>query len=106
MENKDFTKEELNLIQYLQTEGYYEFRKVPNHGICALRNFIFTTGIIIGLNPNSYYGRYCYPYQHEASNSLKEWDGIGDPKGDWLKYKGVGGERENENGGCLNCKVK
>jgi hypothetical protein len=106
MENQDFTQEELNLIQYLQTEGYYEFRKVPNHGICSLRDFLFTTGIIIGLTNDSYFGRYCYSNKQEASEQLKNWDGIGDPKGNWLKYKGIGGERENENGGCLNCKVK
>jgi hypothetical protein len=96
MENQDFTQEELNLIEYLKIEGYYQFKKVPNHGICSLRDFAFTTGIIIGLTDYYYYGRYCYPNKQEASNSLKEWDGVGDPKGNWLKYKGEGGERRNE----------
>lgn len=31
-----------------------------------------------------------------------EWNGIGDPLGNWIKYKGGGGERENET--CKNFK--
>jgi hypothetical protein len=103
---EEFSNEELELIEYLKTEGYYDFRKVPNRGICSLRDFLFTTGIIIGLDEDSYLGRYCYSNQSEASEELKNWDGVDDPKGNWLKYKGSGGERENENGGCLMCKVK
>lgn len=103
---EEFTQEELELIQFLKTQGYYEFRKVPNRGICSLRSFLFTTGIIIGLNKHTFFGRYCYSNEEEASVELKNWDGEGDPKGNWLKYKGIGGERENENGGCLMCKAK
>lgn len=103
---EEFTKEELELIKYLKTEGYYQFKKVPNHGICGLQNFVFTTGIVIGLTSIGYYGRYCYSNGKEASEQLNNWDGVGDPKGNWLKYKGEGGERENENGGCSMCKVK
>ena len=101
-----FSTEELELIEFLKEEGYYDFRKVPNRGICSLRDFLFTTGIIIGLDEDSYLGRYCYSNQSEASEELKNWDGVGDPKGNCLKYKGVGGERENKNGGCLMCKSK
>lgn len=100
---EQFSEKELELIKYLKTEGYFEFRKVPNHGICGLQKFVFTTGIIIGLNPNGYYGRYCYSNEHEASDELKKWDGSGDPKGNWLKYKGEGGERTNL--GCETCKA-
>jgi len=98
---EEFTDTELIMIESLKKEGYYGFRKVPNFGICGLRKFIFTTGIIIGLNPIDYYGRYCYSSEQEASERLKNWNGIGDPKGNWLKYKGVGGERENL--GCKGC---
>jgi hypothetical protein len=100
---EEFNKEELVLIEYLKTQGYYQFKKVPKKGICGLQNFVFTTGIIIGLTPVGYYGRYCYSNRHEASDELTNWDGEGDPKGNWLKYKGEGGERENE--GCKMCKA-
>jgi hypothetical protein len=100
---EEFSKEELVLIEYLKTQGYYQFKKVPNKGICGLQNFVFTTGIIIGLTPVGYYGRYCYSNRQEASDELTNWDGEGDPKGNWLKYKGEGGERENE--GCKMCKA-
>lgn len=102
--SEEFNKEEFELIEYLKTQGYYEFRKVPNHGICSLRKFIFTTGIIIGLERTFYHGRYCYSKEEEASQELKNWNGIGDPQGNWLKYKGEGGDRENV--GCLMCKSK
>lgn len=98
----EFSKEELVLIEYLKTEGYYQFKKLPNKGICGLQNFVFTTGIVIGLTPIGYYGRYCYSSQSEASHELINWDGQDDPKGNWLKYKGEGGERENV--GCKMCK--
>jgi hypothetical protein len=100
---EQFNAEELELIKYLKTEGYFEFRKVANFGICGLQKFVFTTGIVIGLTHIGYYGRYCYPSQSEASQELINWDGQGDPKGNWLKYKGEGGERENE--GCKMCKA-
>lgn len=32
-----------------------------------------------------------------AVAALNEWDGNGDPSGDWIKYKGIGGERSNNN---------
>jgi len=98
---EEFSYIELLLIESLKKEGYYEFRKVPNVGMCCLQKFIFTTGIIIGVNAISYYGRYCYSSEQEASEQLKNWNGIGDPKGNWLKYKGSGGERENL--GCKGC---
>jgi hypothetical protein len=104
METEKYTDEELALIEYLKNEGYYDFRKVPNKGVCCLRKFLFTTGIMVGLNYDYYDGRYCYSNEHEASEELKKWDGIGDPKGNWLKYKGEGGERENL--GCEMCKIK
>lgn len=101
---EEFNKEEIELINYLKTEGYFEFRKVANFGLCALQKFIFTTGIVVGLNPIGYYGRYCYSDYEEASDELKKWNGLGDPTGNWLKFKGEGGDRTKL--GCEKCKLK
>lgn len=84
-----------DLAGYLKSEGYYEFREIPGHGLCALSDFIFTTGLVVGLDHSGYRGRWCYQSKEEAEIALKYWDGQGDPPGNWTKYKGVGGERGN-----------
>jgi hypothetical protein len=62
-------------------------------GKCATMKFIFTTGLVFGLDDSGYRGRYCYETETEAFIALMLWDGTGDPQGPWIKYKGVGGER-------------
>jgi hypothetical protein len=92
-------------IDYLKTEGYQNIKEIPGKGICGLRDFIFTTGLIIGMDEVGYFGRYCYGSKEEALAAINSWDGQGDPPGDWIKYKGNGGERSNPNlDGCNSCK--
>lgn len=93
------------MIDYLKSEGYYEIKEIESRGICGLMDFMFTTGLVIGMNEIGYFGRYCYKTRQEALDALNSWDGLGDPPGNWIKYKGTGGERENPNNinGCLNC---
>lgn len=92
-----FSSEAQLLIEELKSNGYFEFREISNRGLCCLNNFMFTTGIIIGLDMFGYYGRYCYSDPIDAFKSYISWDGIGDPPGNWIKYKGRGGERTNPN---------
>lgn len=72
---------------------------VPNIGTCALYRFIFTVGLLIKFDANNhsdmYYGRYCYENLSDAKDAIETWDGIGDPPGPWIKYKGTDGERSN-----------
>jgi hypothetical protein len=95
----------MDIIKYLKSEGYSEIREINSKGICGLMDFMFTTGLVIGMNEIGYFGRYCYKTRQEALDALNKWDGSGDPPGNWIKYKGTGGERENLNGinECLNC---
>lgn len=79
----------------LESEGYTDLVEIPNNGICGLFNFIFTTGLVIGIDKDSYLGRYCYSHPIHALKALNRWDGKNDPSDDWIKYKGVGGERSN-----------
>jgi hypothetical protein len=55
---------------------------------------VYTAGLFVGLYLEGYLGRYCYNTLQEAKDALEAWDGAGDPPGAWLKYKGVGGERQ------------
>lgn len=83
--------EELKLL--LEREGYFDLKEVPGRGICGLRKFMFTWGLLWGLDESGYRGRWCYDNLAEPITALRIWDGIGDPKYKWIKYKGEGGER-------------
>jgi hypothetical protein len=87
--------EDTELIEYLKSEGYYQLREIPGRGVCGLHRFIFTVGLMVGLDRTGYKGRYCYESNAQAKEALETWDGIGDPSGTWIKYKGIGGERSN-----------
>ena len=76
-------------------EGLSHFKNVHTRGLCGIRRFVFTTGLIIGIDYWGYYGRYCFNSHAEAVSALEKWDGQGDPEGDWIKYKGESGERSN-----------
>jgi hypothetical protein len=98
---------DMDLKAYLETEGYYGIREIPGKGLCGLRKFIFTTGLVIGMDEVQYYGRYCYSDESDALKALNEWNGKGDPSGPWIKYKGAPEERSNPemDNGCLTCKA-
>lgn len=82
------------IIQALAPQwGYRDVRVIPGRGICALQYFMYTVGITYGHDGTGYSGRWCYPNMAEAKVAYDKWDGVGDPSGEWIKYKGVGGER-------------
>lgn len=85
----------MTFTRRMQEEGYYAIREISGKGFCGLMRFAFTVGLVIGMNDVGYYGRYCYHSNAEALKALESWDGTGDPSGEWIKYKGVGGERRN-----------
>lgn len=88
-------EETSQLIDQLRDEGYYALRELPGRGICGLYRFIFTVGLVYGIDKYGYKGRWCYGDNLEARKALEEWEGAGDPGGNWIKYKGIGGEHKN-----------
>jgi hypothetical protein len=74
-------------------KDYGDPREVPGHGMCGLHEYVYTWGLVTGLNDTGYSGRYCYEMCADAAEALRTWTGEGDPTGPWLKYKGRGGER-------------
>jgi hypothetical protein len=66
-------------------------RSVPGRGICGVQRFVFTCGLLTNLRFDGlcydYDARYCYPLAMEALVSLAAWDGVGDPRGAWIKEK-------------------
>ena len=85
------------LKKELEDLGYTRLRVIPGRGICGVLKYLFTWGLTYGINDIGYEGRWCYDNHIEPTIYLEEWDGTGDPKGNWIKYKGTGGERSNEN---------
>lgn len=81
------------LTPELQLFGYTDLRQIDGKQ-CGLLGFMFTTGLMVGLDSEGYERRYCYEHQEDALAALAVWDGTGHPSGPWIKLKGMlGGER-------------
>lgn len=89
------TMDELRLL----AGGSYRHIKVleagPHKGHFAHTALqMFTTGIMISDNVHGCpMMRWCYDSFVPARDALAAWDGVGDPPGEWIKYKGPDGER-------------
>jgi hypothetical protein len=70
-------------------------RTLPNHDVVGVRRFMFTWGLLVGIDGSGYRLRYCYEHQRDALNALMAWDGVGDPPGPWVKKKGLGVDQLN-----------
>ena len=62
--------------------------RIINGKLCGLARFLFTTGLVVGLERDGFERRYCYEYEIEAFRALIAWDGEGHPPGPWIKCKG------------------
>lgn len=85
--------EQTKLIEYLKSEGYHHIKELSTGQLAAIQKFVFTCGLIVGLDIAGYSGRYCYENERDAKLALEVWDGTGDPSGPWIKFKGLGVER-------------
>lgn len=82
------TEQEEILITFLEEQGYENLCIVPDRGVCGTRPMIFTTGLFYNMNEQTYEGRYCFQRSMDAEYALVNWDGVGDPPGNWIKHKG------------------
>jgi hypothetical protein len=48
---------------------------------------LYTVGIAVS-DPGTLLCRWCYETRREAAEALEQWDGQGDPPGNWIKFKG------------------
>lgn len=84
-------------MDILEDNMYFDYRIIPGRGIVALLRFAFTVGLVYGIDEHCYDGRYCFNTAANAREALNLWDGVGDPTGQWIKHKGLGGEYRNPN---------
>ena len=79
--------------------GFVELKQLANGEIAGLSRFIFTTGLVVGIDDDfgaiKYRSRFCYEHAGAAREALQLWDGSGDPTGPWIKEKGSRVERLN-----------
>lgn len=76
-----------SIHEFLAESGYTDFRTVSGK-LCGLQKFMFTTGLVVGLDAAGYEYRYCFENHDQALAALEAWDGIGHPQGPWIKCKG------------------
>lgn len=89
----------MSLHDELKNEGYSNLTEKPGKGLCGLFRFIYTVGLVYGINEFGYEGRYCYQDYNDALSSLHIWNGIDDPPGRWIKHKARGIDTPNPNYG-------
>lgn len=77
----------------MEQNGYKFVKLMKNGEWLGIVGMNFTYGMCIGIDEHGYRGRYCYEHAIDAIIAAKEYEGVGDPSGMWIKYKGEGGER-------------
>lgn len=78
-------------IPEMWRDEFLDVREIPGLGLCVVQRFMYTCGLLVNVRINGqsydYDARYCYPNTRDALRDLQEWDGKGDPPGDWIKEK-------------------
>ncbi len=77
------------LEQLLSKSGYTDFCVIQGH-VCAVKQFNYTTALVVGLDDVGYQRRYCFEHKADAQAAIAVWDGLGHPSGPWIKCKGAG----------------
>lgn len=88
------------LAARLAALGYTHLCLKPGAGVCGVMPFLFTGGLVVGMAERSYKGRYCFETLSEAAAALKSWDGVGDPPGNWIKFKSQTEDRLGPGAAC------
>jgi hypothetical protein len=90
--------EDTVLIDHLHKQGYSFMKRLHNRGMCGVQKMIFNWTICVGMDYSGVTGRFFFDDGVEAQFSLRNWrDGLVDPPGNWIKYKGEKGEYMNPN---------
>lgn len=77
------------LTQSLFANGYSDIRMLHSQ-VCALKQFNYTTAVVVDIGLSGYQRRYCFEHQEDARAALLAWDGHQHPSGPWIKCKGLG----------------
>ena len=80
---------DLKLKTHLEQEGYTHLKMGDRFKPMGLCRFVFTTGLVYGIDKTGYTGRFCYESHAEALEALNKWEKTNyPPSGNWIKHKG------------------
>lgn len=74
-------------VDVAEHEGYTPVRVLPTKEVAGCHEMLFTCGLVVGITKAYWRTRYCYESRDKAEAALAEWDGQGDPPGEWIKQK-------------------
>ncbi|MNL15574.1 hypothetical protein D3C87_1365680 [compost metagenome] len=77
------------LVEALSSSGCTDICVLQGQ-VCAVKQFNYTTAVVVGLDDVGYQRRYCYEHRADAQAALAAWDGCEHPSGPWIKCKGAG----------------
>jgi len=80
--------ERLQRIEEIAKDEGYLVTKVMNGKVYGLNRFMFTVGLVVGIDETGYAYQYCYDNYVDALVDFQTWNGEGHPSGDWIKCKG------------------
>ena len=67
--------------------GYSPVKQLTTGELAGVSDYMFTAGLVVGLDATGWRTRYCYATRPLAESALAAWDGNGDPPGPWIKQK-------------------
>ena len=76
-------------VEALAEQGFTDLTVRGHAGLCGLKGFNFTWGLVVNFEPFGHERRYCYEREEQARAALRAWDGEGHPPGPWIKCKGA-----------------
>lgn len=92
----DSNEIDFDLLKFLINQGYNCIVPVRNRGLCAVISAVLgECDLVYNLTWDGVTGRYGYGSMSEAVAALCEWDGSGDPPGNWAVHKGQGYKIKN-----------
>lgn len=75
-------------IKLMEANDYLGTRKLASGEWAAVQKFLYTWGLVVGLDEFGRRTRFCYRLMQDAFMALEDWNGHGDPPGNWIKEKG------------------
>lgn len=64
------------MVEFFKECGYTHIQQIEGRGWCAINRFIYTHGVLFGMDRTFIKGRYCFQDQCGAEGFLLDWDGI------------------------------
>ena len=88
MKTEKSLEDQKKIIEMLEANGYRHLKLLDTGELAAIMPQLFTVGLFVGLKRYGYRTRFCFATMEDAKESLRNWTGVNDPPGNWIKEKG------------------